>query len=138
MEQVKHHPILAVRAIIQNEEKEVLLLKRASEGAYGDLWCLPGGKVDFEQKAEEAMIREIREETSLRCSSCAFLFYRDGLPQNPGENHYLTLYFHCQVSGSIKLNGESSRYVWLGMEELGKYAIAFGNGEAIMDFRADH
>jgi len=86
METVKHHPVLAVRAIIQNEEKEVLLLKRASDGAYGDMWCLPGGKVDFGQRAKEAMIREIREEASLRCSSCKFLFYRDGLPHNPGEN----------------------------------------------------
>lgn len=134
METLKHYPILAVRAIIRNEAHEVLLLKRARDGAYGNMWCLPGGKVDLGQRAEEAMIREVREETSLQCKSCDFLFYRDGLPEGPGENHYLTLYFFCQVHGNIKLNGESSTYAWLGPEALGNYQIAFGNEEAIRRF----
>ena len=110
METLKHHPLLAVRAIIQNEVNEILLLKRASKDAYGDMWCLPGGKVDFGQRAEEAIVREIQEETSLICSSSEFLFYKDGLPQNPGENHYLTLYFYCKATGTIELNKESSEF----------------------------
>ena len=47
MNEVKKHPLLAVRAIIQNEDDGILLLKRASKDEYGDLWCLPGGKVVF-------------------------------------------------------------------------------------------
>ncbi len=138
METLKHHPLLAVRAIIQNEAKEILLLKRASKDAYGDMWCLPGGKVDFGQTAEEAIVREIQEETSLICSSSEFLFYKDGLPQNPDENHYLTLYFYCQADGTIELNEESSEFAWVGLEELGKYDIAFNNDDAIKSFREDH
>jgi 8-oxo-dGTP diphosphatase len=138
METLKPYPLLAVRAIIKNEADEILLLKRASKDAYGDMWCLPGGKVDFGQTAEEAIIREIQEETSLICSSSEFLFYKDGIPQNPGENHYLTLYFYCQANGTIELNRESSRFAWLGLEELGKYDIAFNNDDAIKSFWEDH
>ena len=137
METLKHHPLLAVRAIIKNEVDKILLLKRASNGAYGDMWCLPGGKVDFGQTAEEAIVREIQEETSLICSSSEFLFYKDGLPQNPGENHYLTLYFYCQATGTIELNKESSEFAWLGLEELGNYDIAFNNDDAIKSFWED-
>ncbi len=138
METLKPYPLLAVRAIIQNEVDEILLLKRASKDAHGDMWCLPGGKVDFGQTAEEAIVREIQEETSLICSSSEFLFYKDGLPQNPGENHYLTLYFYCQANGTLELNEESSRFVWVGLEELGKYNIAFNNDDAIKSFWEDH
>jgi len=138
MKTLKHQPILAVRAIIRNQSDEILLLKRASKDAYGDMWCLPGGKVDFEQTAEDAIVREVQEETSLICSSSEFLFYKDGLPQNPGENHYLTLYFHCQVNGAIELNKESSEFAWVGLEGLRKYDIAFNNDDAIKRFWEDH
>ena len=124
-------PSLAVRAIILNNEKRILLLKRASSDEYGNLWCLPGGKIDFGQTAEEAIAKEVKEETSLICSSVKFLFYQDNLPTRQGEKHYLTLYFKCSVNGHIKLNHESSNFVWVDQSDLNKYAIAFRNDEAI-------
>ena len=127
-------PLLAVRALIQDANGKVLILKRATNDAYGDMWCLPGGKVDFGQTAEEAIVREVMEETSLECNSSVFLFYQDGLPQNTGDQHYLTLYFQCQVSGTIKLNHESTQYAWLGPNELGEYLIAFNNDEALLAY----
>jgi mutator protein MutT len=131
-------PLLAVRAIIEDTDGKILILKRAPDDEYGNMWCLPGGKVDFGQTAEEAIKREVEEETSLECTSAQFLFYMDGLPRSEDEKHYLTLYFSCQVGGNIKLNEESSAFTWLGLEEIGKYSIAFGNEKVIKRFWNDH
>lgn len=131
-------PLIAVRAFIEDADGKILILKRAPDDEYGDMWCLPGGKVDYGQTAEEAIIREVEEETSLECTSAQFLFYMDGLPRSEDEKHYLTLYFSCHVAGNITLNEESSFYVWVGMKELGQYSIAFGNEKAIKRFWNDH
>ena len=124
-------PLLAVRAFIRDDAGKILILKRASDDMYGDLWCLPGGKVDYGQTAEEAVIREIQEETSLNCTSVNFLFYMDGLPVTPGDKHYLTLFFSCEVNGNIRLNRESSELAWTEPNNLDQYEFAFGSDKAI-------
>lgn len=134
MEKNDNEPILAVRAIIQDKDKRILILKRSDKLAFGDMWCLPGGKIDFGQTAKEAVIREVMEETSLRCRTCRFLFYMDGLPQKSGDKHYLTLYFACQAEGDIVLNCESSEFIWIRPEDMGMYEIAFDNNTAIRKY----
>lgn len=134
MKQHTPPPLLAVRAIIRDDAGKILILKRASGDMYGDLWCLPGGKVDYGQTAEEAIEREVKEETSLECISTQFLYYMDGLPTEPSDKHYLTLFFRCQVKGEIFLNRESSELAWLEPSELQQYDFAFGSDKAIKTY----
>ena len=124
-------PLLAVRAFIRDESGKILILKRASGDMYGDLWCLPGGKLDYGQTAEEAIVREVKEETSLKCTSTQFLFYMDGLPVEPEDKHYLTLFFSSEVNGEITLNHESSELAWIVPNNLDQYEFAFGSDKAI-------
>ena len=127
-------PLLAVRAFIEDADGKILILKRAPDDEYGDMWCLPGGKVDYGQTAEEAIIREVEEETSLKCISAQFLFYMDGLPEIDGEKHYLTLFFKCQVSGNLGINSESSEFAWVEPGNLSDFHFAFRNHLAIRDY----
>ncbi len=50
-----------VRAIIVNSNEEILLQHRRDNA----LWCFPGGSVELDETALEALRQEIREETSL-------------------------------------------------------------------------
>jgi 8-oxo-dGTP diphosphatase len=129
-------PLLAVRAIIEDKEGRILILKRAPEDEYGTLWNLPGGKVDYGQTAEEALIREVLEETSLECTSCRFLFYMDGLPETEGERHYLTLFFlcACEFDADIRLNEESSAYLWIETGRISDFRFAFKTENALNRF----
>lgn len=58
------HPIpAAVAAVIRNDE--VLLVRRARPPNAGK-WALPGGKIDFGESIESAVLRELFEETMVR------------------------------------------------------------------------
>jgi 8-oxo-dGTP diphosphatase len=56
-------PILTVDGVIFLKEK-ILLVKRSIK-PYKGCWCLPGGHVRFGETVEEAVIREVEEETGL-------------------------------------------------------------------------
>lgn len=55
---------LGVKALIQNAQKELLLLRRRSL-----VWDLPGGRIQKGETLEEALAREVYEETGLNIIS---------------------------------------------------------------------
>jgi 8-oxo-dGTP diphosphatase len=59
------NPVPSVAAILFREGR-VLLVKRNIEPGIG-LWCLPGGFIETGESAEQAVVREVQEETGLLC-----------------------------------------------------------------------
>jgi 8-oxo-dGTP diphosphatase len=56
---------LIVEAIIKNKKGKILLLKRSNSNKFfREKWQLPGGKVDFGENVRDAIVREIKEETT--------------------------------------------------------------------------
>lgn len=62
----------AVGIVLYDENNNVLFEKRAKEPRKGCA-CLPGGFVDFDETAEEAMIRECREELGIEITDFTYL-----------------------------------------------------------------
>ncbi|MEV4233912.1 NUDIX domain-containing protein [Nocardia sp. NPDC050408] len=54
---------LAVGAVVQHSGK-VLLLQRPADDFMGGIWELPSGKVDSGESIDQALIREVKEETA--------------------------------------------------------------------------
>lgn len=63
----------AVAVFILNERNELLVCRRAHDPAKGTL-DLPGGFVDMRESAEEAAMREVREETGLNIKELKYIF----------------------------------------------------------------
>ena len=84
-------------AIITNSKGEVLLATRAFDPAKGKL-DLPGGFVDMNESAEEAIIREIKEELNLDVQNPQYLF---SLPNEYNFSditvHTLDLFFKVKI-----------------------------------------
>jgi 8-oxo-dGTP diphosphatase len=110
-------PVVAIRAITQDTQGRILLLKRANS-EYGEgQWCLPGGKLDYNDTPEHTVEKELLEETGLAVADVNFLFYQNSLPVAPEKMHCVNLYFTCSCSGTVTLNEESSEFVWVTPEK---------------------
>ena len=64
------HPAVTADCIVFNQEEDmisVLLIKRKNE-PFKDCWAFPGGFINIDESAEDAAIRELKEETGLEVS----------------------------------------------------------------------
>ncbi len=90
-------------AIITNSKGEVLLTTRAFEPAKGRL-DLPGGFVDMNETAEEALIRELKEELDIDVKEMEYLF---SLPNEYDFSgvivHTLDLFFRVVVDDDVEI-----------------------------------
>ncbi|HPI74734.1 MAG TPA: NUDIX hydrolase [bacterium] len=126
------YPGIAVRALIRDSQGRILLLRRQNTHYYDGQWCLPGGKVEYGQTLEEAVVREVLEETALTCLDSDYLFFNESLPGRENDLHYITFYFCCRTAGEVAVNQESEEYAWVRPEELTGYTIPPGHYEAIL------
>lgn len=60
-----------VYAILKYKGNFILIKK--GKGPYKGRWDLPGGKIDFGETPEDALQRELMEETGLKMKSCSLL-----------------------------------------------------------------
>lgn len=89
-------------------DKKVLLIKK-SRGAYKGMFDLPGGSIEFGEKVEEALKRELMEETGVELNSCSFIGYNEYFcdylndSNEPRKLHHLGLYYRIStLSETIK------------------------------------
>lgn len=57
---------LGMKALILNEEGKILLLEKHPENKAGRHWDIPGGRIQKNESFEEALKREVHEETGLQ------------------------------------------------------------------------
>lgn len=88
------HPAVTVDCIVFNEKDEklsVLLIKRKND-PFKDCWAFPGGFINIDESAEEAAIRELKEETGLLVSNLEQLkAYSD--PKRDSRERVITIAF---------------------------------------------
>lgn len=99
---------ITTQAIIFNEEDNILVLKYA----HRDEWCFPGGHVDQGEQADEAIVREVREETGL-----------DAIVLSPIDIHMhrdrcIIAFLVEKINSHITLSEEHTDYKWISIEEL--------------------
>lgn len=116
-------PCSAVAGIIHDDEGQVLLLRRAKEPAKGML-DLPGGFVDAGESLEDALRREVLEETGLELSDVQYL------ASYPNEYHYKGVI--SPVTDAIFVcSAESLEPVALQEEEIDHYVITRPSPEEV-------
>lgn len=102
-------PRLAVGAVVLREDGAVLLVRRARPPAAGS-WTLPGGKVEDGETPEQAIAREVLEETGLRVRVGEILetlvLEREGFS-------YRIVDFFCEGSGEVIAADDVSAARWV-------------------------
>jgi len=95
-------PKLTVDGAILKDGK-ILLIKRKNEPFKG-IWALPGGFVEYGEKVENAVVREIFEETGLKTEiDKIFKIYSD--PNRDPRGHTISIVYFLKILGG-KLEGK--------------------------------
>ena len=126
-------PYLAVSAAIFRGDR-VLIVRRAQPPARG-LYTLPGGGVELGETLEQAVIREVREETGLDIEPLALAGYRQAIARDAGgriERHFVILPFAARwIAGEVALNEELTEAHWLMPLQLSELETTEGLAEIV-------
>jgi len=126
-------PFLAVSAAIIRDGK-ILVVRRARKPAQ-DLFTMPGGVVESGETLEQAVKREVREETALEIQPVALAGYREALMRDKAgnlERHFVILCFASRwISGEPVLNEELAEARWISPEELAGLRTTEGLSEIV-------
>ena len=126
-------PFLAVSAAIFREGR-VLIVRRARPPAHG-IYTLPGGGVELGETLEEAVIREVQEETALDVEPVALAGYRQAIARDADgrvERHFVILPFAARwLAGEVSLNEELAEAHWLKPTELSGLKTTDGLAEIV-------
>jgi 8-oxo-dGTP diphosphatase len=114
---------LSVRVLLTDEEGKILILKRSTDSKTNPgKWEFPGGKVDQGESFDQALTREVYEETQLKIA----LDHVVGVSE---QNLHLIRAVHIIMSGKITegqltLSHEHEGYAWVFFEKLAEYELA--------------
>ena len=103
---------------IFNSEGKVLILRDSDS----EWWDLPGGKMYTDESSDEALKREVHEETKLGIDHLKFLTYSF---EKLGENNKLVLIFSANIDHEMipKLSKEHRGFEWITEDEIDNYKL---------------
>ena len=112
------------------KDKKLLLIKRNID-PYKDKWALPGGHVEYGERVEDAVIREVFEETGLKGKIAKIVgVYSD--PNRDPRGHTITIVFMLKIiSGELKSGDDASDAHFFDINDLPD--LAFDHNIVVKD-----
>ncbi|MCL6465514.1 MAG: NUDIX hydrolase [candidate division WOR-3 bacterium] len=122
-------PKLAVDCIIL-QGKRIVLIERLNEPKG---WALPGGFVNYGETVEEAVRREIKEETGLSLSGLRqFRVY--SAPNRDPRGHCVSVVFVARGHGQLKAGDDARAFKLVELSKATREKLVFDHRKIIADY----
>jgi 8-oxo-dGTP pyrophosphatase MutT (NUDIX family) len=109
-------PLPTVGGLIFHHGRVLMIRTRK----WKDKWGIPGGKIERGESAEEALRREVREETALDLRDVHFVMVQDCVDSGEFHRpaHFLLLNYTAEAdSDRVVLNEEAEEFCWVDPRE---------------------
>jgi nucleoside triphosphatase len=113
----QQYPEPTVGALIFNPEGKIFLMRSHK---WNDQYCIPGGHIELGERIEEAVIREVKEETGLDVYDLEYICLQEFIYDESfyEKRHFIFFDYACKTDSSeVTLNEEAESYVWVSLEE---------------------
>jgi 8-oxo-dGTP diphosphatase len=104
---------------------KVLLIRRGKEPLKGR-WVIPGGTVELGETLEQAVAREVREETGIEVRPREVVLVFDRIERD-GDRvlyHYVIVDYLCEdLGGAVQAGSDAMEAAFVGARELERYDI---------------
>lgn len=129
------YPEPTVGALIFDKEGKLFLMTSPKwKGKY----VIPGGHIELGETIEQALEREIKEETNLDIFDVEFIMTQEFIfgEEFHEKRHFIFLDFACKTNGTdVILDKEGSSYIWTDINEALKIPIDFYTRKTIMKYK---
>jgi len=116
-------PLCTVGALVVNPNAEVLIVRTTK---WRGTWGVPGGKLDWGESLQEALLREFREEVALDLQQVRFALLQEAIldSQFHVPAHFVLVnYYAFSASTQVVPNEEIVEWVWLPPEQALSYPL---------------
>ncbi|MDA3855396.1 MAG: (deoxy)nucleoside triphosphate pyrophosphohydrolase [Candidatus Woesearchaeota archaeon] len=127
--------ILVAAAIIEKDDKILIAQRKNDSKLEPNMWEFAGGKVEFGEKPEDCLIREIKEELDLEIEiKKLFGVYSHVYEKEGTQYHVILITYICKYISGQKKNIECQDSLWVSKEELSNYEYAKADVKIVDDY----
>jgi nucleoside triphosphatase len=116
-------PLCTVGALVVNPNAEVLIVRTTK---WRGTWGVPGGKLDWGESLEEALLREFREEVALDLQQVRFALLQEAIldSQFHVPAHFVLVnYYAFSASTQVVPNEEIVEWAWVPPQQALGYPL---------------
>jgi 8-oxo-dGTP diphosphatase len=122
MQPMRAKVVLVAACALADADGRVLIAQRPPEKAMAGLWEFPGGKVEEQERPEDALIRELREELGITVKEACLAPLTFASHSYPDFHLLMPLYL-CRRWEGTPTPLEHAALKWVRPRDLSNYAM---------------
>jgi nucleoside triphosphatase len=134
----QQYPEPTVGALIFNRHGQLFLMRSHK---WKGKWVVPGGHIELGERMEDALRREVKEETNLDIYDIEFLLFQEFIYDERfwKKSHFIFFDYASKTdSTDVRLNDEAEEYRWVTLDEALSLPVEHYTAVAIRTYLKQH